>query len=163
MLFRSPEPIVYLDKFAVLPSLQGEGIVDFLWGALRDESFGLGNLDALNNNGGLSGLGEPVDLVWRSRTDNPVNRWYFERSNGFIKLPPLPAPTPTPNSSAKRPNFSLFWCAADHPAPLDIKHNHSAPNTSRDPSSSPLIDILRSTKLQTWCRVINQIPSCWTS
>ncbi|OAW00176.1 hypothetical protein PTTG_01523 [Puccinia triticina 1-1 BBBD Race 1] len=159
----TPEPIVYLDKFAVLPSLQGEGIVDFLWGALRDESFGLGNLDALNNNGGLSGLGEPVDLVWRSRTDNPVNRWYFERSNGFIKLPPLPAPTPTPNSSAKRPNFSLFWCAADHPAPLDIKHNHSAPNTSRDPSSSPLIDILRSTKLQTWCRVINQIPSCWTS
>lgn len=155
-----PEPIVYLDKFAVLPSLQGEGIVDFLWGALRDESFGLGNLDALNNNGGLSGLGEPVDLVWRSRTDNPVNRWYFERSNGFIKLPPLPPPLPSSSSpSSPRPEFSLFWCAADHPPSLA----HSSTDASAAPSSSPLLGLIRPHKLQTWCRVINQIPSCWTS
>ncbi|PLW26543.1 hypothetical protein PCANC_24098 [Puccinia coronata f. sp. avenae] len=149
------EPIVYLDKFAVLPSLQGEGIVDFLWGALRDESFGLGNLDALNNNGGLSGLGEPVDLVWRSRTDNPVNRWYFERSNGFIKLPPISSPG-NPNlasSSSPRPDFSLFWCAADHP-----------PNPTTNASvasSSPFPGFIRPHKLRIWCRVINQVPSCW--
>ncbi|KAA1088240.1 Amino-acid acetyltransferase, mitochondrial [Puccinia graminis f. sp. tritici] len=162
------EPIVYLDKFAVLPSLQGEGIVDFLWGALRDESFGLGNLDALNNNGGLSGLGEPVDLVWRSRTDNPVNRWYFERSNGFIKLPPANSHRlPSTSTSSTKPDFSLFWCTADLPSSIDIKHQHSssttATNPSVDPSSSPLIGIIRPTKLQTWCRVINQIPSCWAS
>ncbi|GAA99668.1 uncharacterized protein L969DRAFT_47295 [Mixia osmundae IAM 14324] len=79
-------PISYLDKFAVLPSLQGDGTVDFLWGALRDESFGLGLLDALNNNGGLEGRGIGRDLVWRSRRDNPVNKWYFERSNGFAHV-----------------------------------------------------------------------------
>lgn len=178
------QEIVYLDKFAVLPSLQGEGIVDFLWGALRDESFGLGNLDALNNNGGLSGIGQPVDLVWRSRTDNPVNRWYFERSNGFIKLPRLAAPPSAPHSSATRQSppqstaqgpsivrssipstqFSLFWCWADHPS---TNPNHSnryqldfeiqSSHTIADPS----LNTLKSSKLGTWCRVINQIPSCW--
>ncbi|KAI9612550.1 hypothetical protein H4Q26_007707 [Puccinia striiformis f. sp. tritici PST-130] len=156
------EPIVYLDKFAVLPSLQGEGIVDFLWGALRDESFGLGNLDALNNNGGLSGIGEPVDLVWRSRSDNPVNRWYFERSNGFIKLPP----SHLSNPSSVKPTFSLFWCAADHHSSLDnLKHpsTHTTNPSVETSSSSSHIDIMKPTQLQTWCRIINQIPGCWTS
>ncbi|POW12665.1 hypothetical protein PSHT_08011 [Puccinia striiformis] len=151
------EPIVYLDKFAVLPSLQGEGIVDFLWGALRDESF-----DALNNNGGLSGIGEPVDLVWRSRSDNPVNRWYFERSNGFIKLPP----SHLSNPSSVKPTFSLFWCAADHHSSLDnLKHpsTHTTNPSVETSSSSSHIDIMKPTQLQTWCRIINQIPGCWTS
>ncbi|GAA5922808.1 hypothetical protein JCM6882_005485, partial [Rhodosporidiobolus microsporus] len=85
------KPIAYLDKFAVLPSLQGDGTVDFLWGALRDESWGLGLLDALNPNpGGLQGQGIARDLVWRSRSNNPVNKWYFERSTGFFNIPPPP-------------------------------------------------------------------------
>ena len=60
------EPIAYLDKFAILPSLQGSGAVDFLWNALRDEVHGLGLLDALNNNGGHNGIGQGRDLVWKS-------------------------------------------------------------------------------------------------
>ncbi|GAA5917910.1 hypothetical protein JCM6882_003988, partial [Rhodosporidiobolus microsporus] len=84
-------PIAYLDKFTVLPSLQGDGTVDFLWGALRDELWGLGLLDALNPNpGGLQGQGIARDLVWRSRSNNPVNKWYFERSTGFFNIPPPP-------------------------------------------------------------------------
>lgn len=96
------KPVAYLDKFAVLPSLQGDGTVDFLWGALRDESWGLGLLDALNPNpGGLQGQGIARDLVWRSRSNNPVNKWYFDRSTGFFNIPP-------PKGAAT--GFSLFWC-----------------------------------------------------
>ncbi|GAC98291.1 amino-acid acetyltransferase [Pseudozyma hubeiensis SY62] len=97
------EPIAYLDKFAVLPSLQGSGTVDFLWGALRDEVQGLGLLDALNDNGGLGGYGTGRDLVWKSRSNNPVNRWYYERSNGFVRI----------DTDAKGTGWQLFWCDAE--------------------------------------------------
>ncbi|POW01177.1 hypothetical protein PSTT_12664, partial [Puccinia striiformis] len=123
------EPIVYLDKFAVLPSYKGKEY----------------------------GIGEPVDLVWRSRSDNPVNRWYFERSNGFIKLPP----SHLSNPSSVKPTFSLFWCAADHHSSLDnLKHpsTHTTNPSVETSSSSSHIDIMKPTQLQTWCRIINQIP-----
>ncbi|KAJ1018027.1 hypothetical protein NDA16_004896 [Ustilago loliicola] len=97
------EPIAYLDKFAVLPSLQGSGTVDFLWGALRDEVQGLGLLDALNDNGGRGGYGTGRDLVWKSRANNPVNRWYYERSNGFVRI----------DTDAKGTGWQLFWCDAE--------------------------------------------------
>lgn len=97
------EPIAYLDKFAVLPSLQGSGTVDFLWGALRDEVQGLGLLDALNDNGGKGGYGAGRDLVWKSRSNNPVNRWYYERSNGFVRI----------DTDAKGTGWQLFWCDAE--------------------------------------------------
>ncbi|PWY96931.1 hypothetical protein BCV70DRAFT_182309 [Testicularia cyperi] len=97
------EPIAYLDKFAVLPSLQGSGTVDFLWGALRDEVQGLGLLDALNDNGGKGGYGTGRDLVWKSRANNPVNRWYYERSNGFVRIA----------TNAKGMDWQLFWCDAE--------------------------------------------------
>ncbi|KIS66643.1 acetyl-CoA:L-glutamate N-acetyltransferase [Mycosarcoma maydis] len=99
----SVEPIAYLDKFAVLPSLQGSGTVDFLWGALRDEVQGLGLLDALNDNGGRGGYGTGRDLVWKSRSNNPVNRWYYERSNGFVRI----------DTDAKGTGWQLFWCDAE--------------------------------------------------
>lgn len=106
------EPIAYLDKFAVLPRLQGSGAVDFLWGALRDEVHGAGLLDALNQNGGLNGFGVGRDLVWKSRATNPVNRWYYERSNGFIKID-----TRTPEAKRKDPaphlDWAMFWCDAE--------------------------------------------------
>lgn len=97
------EPIAYLDKFAVLPSLQGSGTVDFLWGALRDEVQGLGLLDALNDNGGRGGYGKGRDLVWKSRSNNPVNRWYYERSNGFVRI----------DTDVKGTGWQLFWCDAE--------------------------------------------------
>nr|KAJ3423221.1 Amino-acid acetyltransferase, mitochondrial [Polyrhizophydium stewartii] len=56
----------YLDKFAVAPSSQGIGVADILWTRLNAEC---------------------PNLSWRSRSDNPVNKWYFERSDGTMHLP----------------------------------------------------------------------------
>ncbi|KAJ3127138.1 Amino-acid acetyltransferase, mitochondrial [Nowakowskiella sp. JEL0407] len=56
------EKVVYLDKFAVDPRCQGTGVADIIWGEV--EKF--------------------KDLMWRSRMDNPVNKWYFDRSLGQI-------------------------------------------------------------------------------
>lgn len=116
----SAEPIAYLDKFAVLPTLQGSGTVDFLWGALRDEVHGLGLLDALNDNGGKGGYGLGRDLVWKSRADNPVNRWYFERSNGFVRIETQPKPITVQvgaddegDYEMHRPAWTMFWCDAE--------------------------------------------------
>jgi hypothetical protein len=54
-------------------SLLGDGtVIDFLWVALHDESYGLGLASALNPNvGGRQGHGTGRDLVWRSRRTNP--------------------------------------------------------------------------------------------
>ncbi|KAJ1304339.1 hypothetical protein OPQ81_005496 [Rhizoctonia solani] len=92
--------ISYLDKFAVLPAHQGDGTVDFLFVALHDESFGLGSDGAMNpNEGGKQGEGEGRDLVWRSRADNPVNKWYYERASGHLRI-----------DGGK---WVLFWADAD--------------------------------------------------
>ncbi|KAE8871116.1 hypothetical protein PTNB73_02575 [Pyrenophora teres f. teres] len=65
----SPYWIPYLDKFAVLTSSQGSGgVSDIVWAALTRTCF-------------------PDGVVWRSRTSNPVNKWYQERSKGMWKLP----------------------------------------------------------------------------
>lgn len=94
-------PVAYLDKFVVLPEHQGDGTVDFLWVALHDESYGLGLASALNPNpGGMQGRGTGRDLVWRSRSNNPVNKWYFERSSGHLRI-------------GKDKSWSMFWCDAE--------------------------------------------------
>ncbi|KAI8900947.1 hypothetical protein BC833DRAFT_579793 [Globomyces pollinis-pini] len=49
------EDIIYLDKFAVDPSSQGLGVADILWKVLTK----YGNVS------------------WRSRSNNPVNKWYI--------------------------------------------------------------------------------------
>lgn len=65
----SPMWVPYLDKFAVLTSSQGSGgVADIVWGALTRTAF-------------------PEGVVWRSRTSNPVNKWYFERAVGMWNLP----------------------------------------------------------------------------
>ncbi|GAA5848851.1 hypothetical protein JCM8547_006366 [Rhodosporidiobolus lusitaniae] len=138
-------PVAYLDKFAVLPSLQGDGTVDFLWGALRDESWGLGLLDALNPNlGGLQGQGIARDLVWRSRSNNPVNKWYFDRSTGFFKIPP-PAGAAT--------GFSLFWCEAEDRVSA-FWRDAGEEGLNGEGVAAP-------EKLIRWAPVIGAIPSCW--
>lgn len=86
----------YLDKFAVSPLAQNSGTSDFLWSALRDETFGSSLPSALNSVPG-SVVGGGRDLVWRSRADNGVNKWYFERSSGFW----------TTGLGGK---WKLFWC-----------------------------------------------------
>lgn len=64
----SPHWVPYLDKFAVLTSSQGSGgVSDIVWAALVRSCF-------------------PRGVVWRSRTSNPVNKWYQERSTGMWNL-----------------------------------------------------------------------------
>lgn len=129
-------PITYLDKFAVLPSHQGDGTVDFLWVALHDESYGLGLPFSANPNGGKQGVGEGRDLVWRSRADNPVNKWYFERSTGHLR----------------RGDWVLFWCDAE----VRLKTEGRRAN-----AGVPFLAKWERGRLETWCDVVMKIPSSW--
>jgi amino-acid N-acetyltransferase len=62
-------PVPYLDKFAVLRKSQGSGgVADIVFNAMVRTCL-------------------PDGVVWRSRKNNPVNKWYFERSVGTWKLP----------------------------------------------------------------------------
>lgn len=61
--------VPYLDKFAVLKKSQGAGgVADIVFNAMVRSGF-------------------PEGVCWRSRKNNPVNKWYFERSRGTMKLP----------------------------------------------------------------------------
>lgn len=73
-----PEQMVpYLDKFAVLKRSQGAGgVADIVFKAMVGDCF-------------------PTGVCWRSRRDNPVNKWYFERSKGTWKMPST--------------NWTMFW------------------------------------------------------
>ncbi|KIW66968.1 hypothetical protein PV04_06248 [Phialophora macrospora] len=69
--------VPYLDKFAVLKRSQGAGgVADLLFNAMVRGCF-------------------PNGVCWRSRKDNPVNKWYFERSRGTWKIPGT--------------NWTMFW------------------------------------------------------
>jgi len=57
-----PDP--YLDKFAVTPKAQGEGLGASVWKRMRADY---------------------PKLYWRSRTSNPINSWYFDQSTGAYK------------------------------------------------------------------------------
>ncbi|WFD32549.1 amino-acid N-acetyltransferase [Malassezia sp. CBS 17886] len=176
------EPIAYLDKFAVLPKLQGSGAVDFLWGALRDEVQGLGLLDALNDNGGKGGFGVARDLVWKSRADNPINRWYAERSSGFMRLPPFPGAAPG------TPDWVMFWCDAElrlaqlagqvvHPATAQLDDVRAAASLRAHRDEHKLYGLLRPSmphdvvlpviapdecgRLLRWAQCLESIPSAW--
>ncbi|KAI1168228.1 hypothetical protein F5B18DRAFT_597563 [Nemania serpens] len=69
--------VPYLDKFAVLRKSQGAGgVADIVFNAMVRDCF-------------------PTGVCWRSRKDNPVNKWYFERSRGSLKLRDM--------------NWTMFW------------------------------------------------------
>lgn len=69
--------VPYLDKFAVLRRSQGAGgVADIVFNAMVRICF-------------------PNGVCWRSRKDNPVNKWYFERSCGTWKL--------------SDSNWTMFW------------------------------------------------------
>jgi len=133
----SGRPISYLDKFAVLPSHQGDGTVDFLWVALHDESYGLGHPFSANPNGGKGGKGEGQDLVWRSRSNNPVNKWYFERSSGHVRMGP----------------WVLFWSDAEKR--LKIEEGR------RGSSGLSYIEEWEEGRLSDWAEVASKVPSSW--
>lgn len=67
--YESGRMVPYLDKFAVLKKSQGAGgVADIVFNAMVRDCF-------------------PYGVCWRSRKNNPVNKWYFERSRGTMKLP----------------------------------------------------------------------------
>ncbi|RMZ76375.1 hypothetical protein DV737_g4870, partial [Chaetothyriales sp. CBS 132003] len=69
--------VPYLDKFAVLKKSQGAGgVADIVFNAMVRSCF-------------------PNGVCWRSRKNNPVNKWYFERSRGTWKIPGM--------------NWTMFW------------------------------------------------------
>ncbi|VDC01915.1 unnamed protein product [Peniophora sp. CBMAI 1063] len=130
--------ICYLDKFAVLPTHQGDGTVDFLWVALHDETYGLGAPHSANPNGGKQGVGEGPDLVWRSRANNPVNKWYFERSSGHVRMG----------------DWVLFWCDAE-------KRLHTERGRKASAGLSYVEDSERG-RLGVWQDAVPKIPSSWS-
>jgi len=75
--------VPYLDKFAVLKRSQGAGgVADIVFNAMVRDCF-------------------PDGVCWRSRKDNPVNKWYFERSRGSWKL--------------MDSNWAMFWTTPEAP------------------------------------------------
>lgn len=56
--------VPYLDKFAVTPEAQGEGVGGSIWQRMRREV---------------------PKVFWRSRGDNPVNGWYAQQADGLYK------------------------------------------------------------------------------
>lgn len=65
----SANPVPYLDKFAVAQTSQGSaGVADIVFQAMARTCF-------------------PHGVCWRSRVDNPVNKWYFERASGSWTIP----------------------------------------------------------------------------
>lgn len=129
--------VSYLDKFAVLPSHQGDGTVDFLWVALHDESYGLGHPFSINPNGGKEGKGEGRDFVWRSRSNNPVNKWYFERSTGHVRIG----------------SWVLFWCDAEK----RLKNEEGR----RASAGLSYIEEWEQGRLSIWADVVGKVPSSW--
>ncbi|KAJ2453279.1 Amino-acid acetyltransferase, mitochondrial [Coemansia sp. RSA 2336] len=82
----SQKYLPYLDKFAVLPSAQGTGMADILWTQLRRTC---------------------PSCMWRSRNDNGVNKWYFDRSSGHCRSPPVQPGTGT--------RWVFFWYQSQAP------------------------------------------------
>lgn len=57
-------PIPYLDKFAVTPEAQGDGIGSSIWRRM---------------------LRDHPAIFWRSRVNNPINSWYAQQADGMYK------------------------------------------------------------------------------
>ena len=162
MSSKAADSICYLDKFAVLPSHQGDGTVDFLWVALRDETYGLGLLDAANPSiGSLSGRGRGRDLVWRSRADNGVNKWYHERSSGFLHLGVGGIGGPSVvggGGGGGGGGWKMFWCDAEQ------RLRGNAADEGREFGGGRLVRVIEKEekgRLERWAPVIGGIPSAW--
>jgi acetylglutamate kinase len=60
VVLKGVDGLPYLDKFAVTPEAQGAGLGAAVWQAL---------------------IHRCPSLYWRSRTTNPITRWYFEQAD----------------------------------------------------------------------------------
>ncbi|KAJ8603342.1 hypothetical protein MRB53_042195 [Persea americana] len=73
--------VPYLDKFAVLQSSQGSaGVADIVFQAMVRTCL-------------------PSGVCWRSRSNNPANKWYFERAAGTWQIPDT--------------QWTMFWTGED--------------------------------------------------
>lgn len=64
----SSKKVAYLDKFAIAKRNQGlPGLADVIFKIILQS--------------------HPMELLWRSRKHNPVNKWYFERCTGSMSAP----------------------------------------------------------------------------
>ncbi|KAI1297961.1 hypothetical protein F5Y03DRAFT_368821 [Xylaria venustula] len=96
--------VPYLDKFAVLRKSQGAGgVADIVFNAMVRDCF-------------------PDGVCWRSRKDNPVNKWYFERSRGTLKLQGM--------------NWTMFWTTPKLTLHDQKFHDYEAVCRSIEPSWS---------------------------
>lgn len=94
--------VPYLDKFAVLKRSQGAGgVADIVFNAMVRTCF-------------------PNGVCWRSRKDNPVNKWYFERSRGTWKLADS--------------NWAMFWTTPGLPEDSQKFQDYEAVCRSIQPS-----------------------------
>jgi amino-acid N-acetyltransferase len=141
----SNSSLTYLDKFAVLPQHQGDGTVDFLWVALHDETYGLGLQYSVNPNGGKEGQGEGSDLIWRSRANNPINKWYFERSSGHVRMG----------------DWVMFWCDAERRLKDTLRER--AEQTGRSRASLKYLEKEEVGRVERWAKAIETIPSSWSA
>lgn len=83
----SAEKVCYLDKFAVRKRAQGVGgVADVVFKAMAAATATI----------------YPEGIVWRSRSTNPVNKWYFERAKGCWKLP-----------HREGDGWTMFWTIQD--------------------------------------------------
>jgi amino-acid N-acetyltransferase len=151
----APRTFSYLDKFAVSPLAQNTGTSDFLWSALRDETFGSSLPSALNSvPGSLVGnhvLNPGRDLVWRSRSDNGVNKWYFERSSGFW-------------TTGEGGKWKLFWCDREKGdggsggggGKVDGKEGGEVEGEAEERIGGEV------GRLEMWSKVVEGIPSAWS-
>jgi acetylglutamate kinase len=64
IITRDENGIAYMDKFAVTPNAQGEGLGLALWHQVRSRF---------------------RQLYWRARADNPINAWYFKQADACIR------------------------------------------------------------------------------
>ncbi|KZS95739.1 hypothetical protein SISNIDRAFT_408307 [Sistotremastrum niveocremeum HHB9708] len=158
----SSDTLAYLDKFAVLPSHQGDGTVDFLWVALHDESYGLGLSYSVNPNGGREGQGIGRDLIWRSRGNNPVNKWYFERSSGHIRLrnPDQDTSVELSNTQSKsKGDWVMFWCDAERRLRDAVEGRAKEEGRSRAQLS--YLEDGEQGRIERWAEAVGKIPSSW--
>ena len=94
--------VPYLDKFAVLKRSQGAGgVADVVFNAMVRTCF-------------------PNGVCWRSRKDNPVNKWYFERSAGSWKL--------------SDSNWTMFWTTPGLPEDSERFQDYEAVCRAIQPS-----------------------------
>lgn len=86
--------VPYLDKFAVASRSQGSsGVADIVFQAMVRSCFPT----------------ESGGVCWRSRSSNPVNKWYFERSRGTWRLPPPSMATNGEGTDMSKGMWTMFW------------------------------------------------------